>query len=106
MAFVIDMGFKELPARLHPVDWIGKTVWWLEYIGTALRGRMPAFVWGVFLAVLVPAVSGCLAWVAANGLRELGGVPYILGVAVSLSTTFAVKGLASAATRVRVARNF
>ena len=53
------------------------------------------------MAVAVPAVFGGLAWVAANGLRELGQIPYLLGATVMLNATFAVKGLAQAAKGVQ-----
>ncbi len=53
------------------------------------------------MSLAVPAIFGGAAWVAANGLRELGPWPYIAGVAVLLNTTFAVKGLAQAAYGVR-----
>ena len=47
--------------------------------------------------MLVPAVFGGLAWLAANGLRELSPIAYVVGVGVMLSTTFAIRGLANAA---------
>ena len=55
------------------------------------------------MAILVPAVFGGLAWLLANGLREVGPIPYLLGGAVLLNTTFAVSGLARAARSVQTA---
>ncbi len=53
------------------------------------------------MAVSLPTLFGGAAWVAANGLGELGPVPYLLGVTVLLNSTFAVKGLAQAAKGVQ-----
>ena len=45
------------------------------------------------IAVLVPAGCGALAWVAATALRAAGPLPYLLGTAALLKTTFAVREL-------------
>jgi adenosylcobinamide-phosphate synthase len=80
---------------------MGKLVSSLEKVGPRPGAKFPALLWGVVIAAAVPALFGGVAWVAANGLRELGQVPYLLGVAVLLNTSFAVKGLAQAAQDVR-----
>ena len=101
LALAIDLALRELPSVLHPVVWMGKLVSWLERLGPPHGAKWPALGWGLFMALLVPAVFGGAAWVAANGLRELGPVFYIVGAAILLNTTFAVKGLAQAANGVR-----
>lgn len=105
VALMLDLVLPELPARLHPVVWIGKAISLLERpIGTD-GGRIKALVWGTFMAVSITGVVGVLAWLAAIGLRELGPIPYVLGGGLLLSTTFAVTGLGRAGSRVRDAMN-
>lgn len=101
IALALDLALRELPNSVHPVAWMGKLIMWLEDIGPSKGGRVTAFSWGVCIAVLVPALSGALAWLVANWLRELGAVFYVVGCAVLLSTTFAVSGLARAARSVQ-----
>ena len=101
IALAVDLALRELPSVLHPVVWMGKLVSLLERVGPPVESKVAALVWGGFMAVFVPVLAGGLAWLAANGLRELGPIPYLLGVAVLLSTTFAVKGLAQAAKTVQ-----
>lgn len=101
IALALDLALRELPSRLHPVVWMGKLVSLLERAGPSPESKAAALAWGGFVAVLVPVLFGGAAWLAANGLRELGAVPYLLGVAALLSTTFAVKGLAQAAQSVQ-----
>ena len=58
---------------------------------------------GAGVALFVPALFGLAAWSAVQGLRELGVIPYLLGGALLLKTTFSVKGLGQAA---QVTRRF
>lgn len=102
LALVLDLALRELPGPVHPVVWMGKAVSWLERAGPSPESRWPSLVWGAVMALAVPALFGGTAWVAANGLRELGPLAYLAGVTALLSTTFAVKGLAQAANGVRV----
>ena len=101
LALALDLAFRELPGAVHPVVWMGRFVSWLERLGPSPGARWPALAWGGLIAVTVPCLFGGAAWVAANGLRELGPVPYLVGIALLLNTTFAVKGLAQAANGVR-----
>jgi adenosylcobinamide-phosphate synthase len=101
LALAIDLALREAPNAVHPVVWMGKAVSALERLGPRPEAKWGGLVWGMLMATGVPAVFGGMAWVAANGLRELGQVPYLLGVAVLLNTSFAVKGLAQAAQDVR-----
>ena len=101
IALVLDLLLRELPNSVHPVVWMGKLVSWLERIGPSVESQRAALAWGAGMAISVPVLAGGLAWLAANGLRELGSIPYLVGVAALLSTTFAVKGLAQAAKSVQ-----
>ncbi len=101
LALALDMAFREMPTPLHPVVWIGKLVSFLERLAPSNTRPISAFGWGALMAVLVPVLVAALVWVIANGLRELGAIPYLLGCSMLLSTTFAVRGLAKAAQNVQ-----
>ncbi len=101
LALALDLALREMPTPLHPVVWMGRLVSWLEGLGPSPESKWAALAWGGGMALAVPAFFGGMAWLAANGLRELGPVPYLVGVALLLNTTFAVKGLAQAASGVR-----
>ncbi|MCH8825934.1 MAG: cobalamin biosynthesis protein CobD [Chloroflexi bacterium] len=96
LALALDLAFREPPARLHPVVWIGGAI-------SALDKWLPqsspkkALTSGSFMAVCLPLVAGGLAWLAMLGLKEIGSLAYLIGGAVLLKTAFAVKGLALAA---------
>ena len=103
IALALDLALRELPNAVHPVVWMGKLVSLLERIGPSVESKGMALVWGGFMALFLPVLTGGLAWLAANGLRELGLIPYLVGVAALFSTTFAVRGLAQAAKTVQEA---
>ena len=101
LAVALDIALRELPGSLHPVVWMGRVISLLERVGPSPEAKWAALTWGACMSLAVPALFGGMAWAAANGLRELGPVAYLLGVAVLLNTTFAVKGLAQAAKGVQ-----
>ncbi len=101
IAVALDMAFKELPTAMHPVAWIGKLATLLERLGPSGNRPNAALGWGTLMAISVPLLTAGLAWVIANFLRELGAIPYIIGCAGLLSTTFAVRALAKAAKNVQ-----
>ncbi len=102
-ALVLDLTVREAPKALHPVVWMGALASWTEKRVLPGAGPVTAFLTGLGLAVLAPLGFAGLAWLAAAGLRELGPLPYLLGGAILLKTTFAVKGLAKAAESTRKA---
>ncbi len=97
VAVALDAMVGEVPAPVHPVVWMGKLISRLErHSPTSGRPGLSLAV-GTGLALCVPALSGGIAWLAMAGLREAGAVAYVVGGAVLLSTTFAVKELGRAA---------
>ena len=99
LAVALDITFRQLPSRLHPTAWIGHT------IALATR-RTPASPRASLIhgAVVVLAIAGgwaAAAFFAAQGLRGVHDLAYILVGAATLSTTFAVKMLHRSAFRVR-----
>ena len=96
LALALDIALPEPPNVIHPVAWMGKVISWMERL-TEGRGDKAALLTGVGIAVSVPVLFGGVAWLAAIGLRELGDIPFLIGCAILLKTTFAVRGLGRAA---------
>ena len=101
LAVALDLALREPPAALHPVVWMGRLIAFLERLSPPADRPAAALAAGVGIAVLVPAGCGALAWLAAAGLRAAGPLPYLLGTAALLKTTFAVKGLGRAVAGTR-----
>ena len=96
LALALDTLLPEPPNAMHPVVWMGKAISALERLAAG-RSNNTTFLLGVAMALAVPALFGVAAWLAVIGLRELGAIPFLLGGAVLLKTTFAVRGLGRAA---------
>ena len=99
LALLLDLVGRELPNRLHPTVWIGKTVGWLE--AAAPRSPAGGLVAGALLALLIPAFWAGAAWLAAWGLKEVHTLAYIIGGALLLKSTFAVGMLHRVASSTR-----
>jgi len=91
LAVLLDLAVGELPDRLHPTVWMGKTVSWTEKL--APKGRRSQLVYGAGIALLIPVFWGGLAYLAADGLQRLHEVSYILAGAALLKPTFSVRML-------------
>ena len=102
LALVLDCILGEPPDMLHPVVWMGKLIALLERL-FPMGGNTASLLAGAGIALFVPALFGLAAWLAVMGLRELGTIPYLLGGALLLKTTFSVRGLGQAA---QVTRRF
>ena len=96
LALALDLALREPPARLHPVVWIGNAIAALDRWLPQSSNRK-ALASGSFMALCLPLIVGGLAWLVIVGLQEIGPLAYLLGGAILLKTTFAVKGLAQAA---------
>ena len=96
LALVFDCMLGEPPDVLHPVVWMGKLIALLERL-FPMGSNAASLLAGAGIALFVPALFGLAAWLAVQGLRELGTIPYLLGGALLLKTTFSVKGLGQAA---------
>jgi adenosylcobinamide-phosphate synthase len=100
LALILDIALGEPPRALHPVVWMGRVIGILERMGLP-RGRVGALSVGVLAIAVVPLGFGGVAALLMLGLRELGPVAYMLGGAMALKSTFSVRDLGRAATRVR-----
>ena len=96
IALALDLLLPEPPNAIHPVAWMGRLISFFERFA-AKTGDTVAFLLGVFMAVAVPVLFAAVAWLAIIALFALGDIPFLVGGAVLLKTTFAVRGLASAA---------
>ncbi|MDE0220542.1 MAG: adenosylcobinamide-phosphate synthase CbiB [Spirochaetaceae bacterium] len=101
LAVALDLALREPPAALHPVVWMGRLIGFLERRSPPADRPAASLAAGLAIAVLVPAGCGALAWLAATALRAAGPLPYLLGTAALLKTTFAVKGLSRAVAGAR-----
>ncbi len=99
LAAALDLAAGELPARLHPTVWIGRTVTLVEKL--APRAGIPALLAGGLLALLITCLWVAAAYFAVQGLRGIHDVAYILVGALLLKSTFAVRMLHQAAAQVR-----
>ncbi len=91
LAVLLDLAVGELPDRLHPTVWMGKTVSWSEEL--APGGDKSQLAYGAGIALLIPVFWGGLAYLAADGLQRLHQVSYILGGAALLKPTVSVRML-------------
>ena len=96
IALALDLLLPEPPNAIHPVVWMGRLISIFERFATK-TGNTVVFLLGVFMAAALPALFAAVAWLAIIALFALGDIPFLIGGAVLLKTTFAVRGLASAA---------
>ena len=101
LALALDLVWREPPAVLHPVVWMGKLIAFLERRAPPPERPTAALAAGLGIALLVPLGCGALAWLTAAALRAAGPLPYLLGTAVLLKTTVAVRELGRAAHSTR-----
>ncbi|MSQ05607.1 MAG: cobalamin biosynthesis protein CobD [Dehalococcoidia bacterium] len=99
LAVLLDLAGRELPARLHPTVWIGKTVALADRISP--KGRVGGLIAGGLIALLIPGLWAAAAWFAVQGLQGVHSVAYILVGAVWLKSTFSVRMLHGVAGSVR-----
>jgi adenosylcobinamide-phosphate synthase len=100
-ALIIDVVYGELPARVHPVVWMGRLIRSAEARLPA-SGRVRQLLAGVALALLVPLVCVALCLSAAYALRPLPALGWLWHVLV-LTAMFALRALGDAARAVREA---
>ncbi len=102
-ALAIDLLFGELPARLHPVVWMGTLIRRVEHWMPS-RGAARQFLAGLLLALGLPVACGAVALVALRGLEPWPVLHFGASVAI-LTSTFAARALGEAARQVQKALN-
>jgi adenosylcobinamide-phosphate synthase len=93
LAFLLDVGFGEIPDRFHPTVWMGKVV---GYVKPKIRNANPRVekVNGVVLCVgliLLFAVPAAVLLWTVRLVPVWGAVLYVVVGAVMLKATFALK---------------
>jgi len=101
LAVLIDLALGDPPNALHPVAWLGRIAGWLLRRAPG-QGPRRQLVAGAVLVALVVGIAVMVAWAvalacAAKGApRGLG----LVGGALFLKSTFALRGLGLALQRV------
>ncbi len=91
LAFLIDIVFGELPDRIHPTVWIGKTI---DYFKPKFKSANPRTekINGIILCLLVILLVAVPIYLLLLGIQQfLGWIPYIIVSAFLFKTTFALK---------------
>ncbi|MBI2906581.1 MAG: cobalamin biosynthesis protein CobD [Chloroflexi bacterium] len=99
LAVFWDVALGE-PKRLHPVSAMGHLVSFTEKRAPR-AGKAAPLVYGVAMAVLIPAAFALAAYALVKSQAFIGTLAYILVGACLLKGSFAVSGLSRAATMVR-----
>lgn len=99
VALAIDVLYGELPARAHPVVWMGR---WIRAVERRLpkAGRAPQLLGGLALALLVPLGCAGASVGVAYALWPVPAVAWLWHVLV-LTAMFALRALGDAARAVR-----
>jgi adenosylcobinamide-phosphate synthase len=100
-ALVIDVLYGELPARVHPVVWMGRLIRSAERRLPA-SGRARQLLGGLALALLVPLLCVALCLGVTYVLRPVPALGWLWHVLV-LTAMFALRALGDAARAVRAA---
>ena len=99
LAIALDLIAGELPNRFHPTSWIGRTIALAEKLAPHTASRQ--LIYGTLMVVLIPGLWGAAAFLLVAVLNALHPLAYILGGAILLKTTFALKMLHQSAASIR-----
>lgn len=99
LAVAIDLAAGEYPARLHPVVWMGRAISALERRAPR-GGRAAPFLYGVAMALGVPAAFACAAALFVAAARAGHPALAFAVEALLLKSTFAIRALGEAAAAV------
>ena len=101
LALAWDIALGEPPNAIHPVVGIGKTISFLERIAPKAN-RVAQFLYGLAVALLLPAALAAAAYFLAQWLREVWVPLYIVVVALLFKTCFSIRALQASANDVRI----
>ena len=96
IAIVIDVIFGELPAKIHPVVWMGKAIDFFKGYLINYRSKIS----GIILTFLVVMIFTLATYVLLH-LSAFNYILYILISSIILSTTFAIKVLLTSAENMK-----
>jgi len=95
LALLWDVVLGE-PRRFHPVSGIGVVIGWLERKAPG-QGKVRPFLYGLGMAILLPAALGVAVWYLGWGLVRLHEVAYLVVGTYLLKSCFSVRELGRAA---------
>ena len=101
LAVAWDLALGEPPNAIHPVVGIGKIIGLLERMAPKAN-RLAQFIYGLTVALLLPAMLAAVAYFLGHWLREVWVPLYIVVVAILLKTCFSIRGLQTSANDVRI----
>ena len=101
LALTWDLALGEPPNAIHPVVVVGKIISFLERIAPKAN-RVAQFLYGLAVALLLPATLAAGAYFLAQWLKELWIPAYVVVVAILFKTCFSVRGLQTSANDVRI----
>ena len=96
IAIIIDVIFGELPAKIHPVVWMGKLIDIFKRYLINYRSKISGIILTLALLVIFT-----LATYVIIQLSLLNYIVYIFVSSIVLSTTFAIKVLFSSAENIK-----
>jgi adenosylcobinamide-phosphate synthase len=100
LALLIDITLGDPPDRWHPVSWLGKLIS-LETRLTRGRSKKSQFVIGMLLVLATVCLLGTSAFFFMQFLSSFNTVLYIIVAALLLKSTFSIRGLLKAASRIK-----
>jgi adenosylcobinamide-phosphate synthase len=101
LALAWDLALGDPPNVIHPVAGVGKIISFLERL-VPKASRLAQFVYGLTVALLLPAALAAGAYFLAQWLKELWVPAYVVVVAILLKTCFSIRGLQTSANDVRL----
>lgn len=99
LALLTDFLIGDPPNHLHPVAWIGSAIGWAQRHAPQ-AGHRAQFLYGIGVAGGGALLVAGIGWLLAQGLARLPWGLHLLGEALLLKTTLALRGLSHAAAAV------
>lgn len=100
IALAIDLTLGEFPRPMHPVVWLGKVIS-LESRVAPRQGRRAQLVYGTGMVILTIALFALPAYFLLTYLKGVNVVAYVLVGAFLLKSTFSIKELYRAASKIK-----
>ena len=99
LAVALDLTLGEPPLWAHPTVWIGRAISLLE--ARAPRNGAAGIVAGLVITLALAGICGVAAYFAAQGLKSVHTVLYIVVAGVLLKSTFSVRMLHLEASNIK-----
>ena len=101
LAVAWDLALGDPPNAIHPVAGIGRIIGLLERIAPK-SNRVLQLIYGLIVALILPASLAAAAYFLANWLEEIWVPLYIVVVAILLKMCFTIRGLQTSANEIRI----